>query len=592
MAFPSDTATVPSPRTQPEDVHADPKRARWSLGVFAVALGGMLVIYRDLWADPLHNTLGSRDHINDPMQMMWFLKWVPWQILHGHSPFTTDALFYPRGVSLVWNTLTPTLGIVAAPITLTVGPALSFAVLMTLGPALTALTGFWWLRRYTTNPAPAAVGGLLLAFDPYMSGHLLGHLNLVFAPLVPVMLMLVEDLLWRRPRSQQRTAIYLGLVTTAQLGISEELVLLAVVGSLAALVFALCVLPRPSVAALRTSWRGALLAVVVFLVSASPLLVSQLLLAPTVTVDTSRFRAVGSDYVVASPRQLITPGQAHQSFLGVAEYSVYLGWALIAVLVVGIVLTVGRDRPVRIATGTLLVLVLLTFGTNGIPHLWLPWRLLVRLPALESVIPARFAFASFFVVAWLLARWADRLLTRRRVVPARPDRVVATAALVALVVCLVPLLPRNVPRYPLPVSVSFFSSAGERALLPVGAPVLLLPSSDARGMYYQQQANFRFRQSGGYALLPPSSAATTGATQIVDQLGVRARDVKNWNVADESISSGRTALCELHLAAILVVGAAPEAGRLVDLAEGLTGRPADEVDGGVSVWLLPGQMRC
>src|ERR1700712_1201602 len=177
MTHPSDIATVSPVPTERNERQPGPNRAPWSWGVFTVALGGMLLIYRQLWTDPLHTTLGSRDHINDPMQMMWFLKWVPWQILHGHNPFTTDALFYPHGVSLAWNTLTPTLGIIAAPITLTVGPALSFAVLITLGPALTALTAFWWLRRYTTHPAPAAVGGLLLAFDPYMSGHLLGHLN-------------------------------------------------------------------------------------------------------------------------------------------------------------------------------------------------------------------------------------------------------------------------------------------------------------------------------------------------------------------------------------------------------------------------------
>ncbi len=161
-----------------------------------------------------------------------------------------------------------------------------------------------------------------------------------------------------------------------------------------------------------------------------------------------------------------------------------------------------------------------------------------------------------------------------------------------MVACLIPLLPRNVPSYPLPVSVPFFSSAQAGALLPTGAPVLLLPSSDARGMYYQQLADFRFRQSGGYALLPPSSPATGGATQVLDQLGVRARDAKDWNVSDGSIAAGRTALCQLHLAAIILVRTAPEAGRLADLAQRLTGRAADEVSGGVSVWRLPEQMTC
>lgn len=169
--------------------------AAWSGGVFLAAVVGTVIVYRHLWADPVHRTLAG--HINDPMQMMWFLKWVPWQLLHGHNPFTTDALFYPRGVSLTWNTAVPTLGVLAAPLTLTVGPALSFAVLLTLGPALTSLTGFWWLRRHTTRYAPAALGGFVIGFSPFIAGHLLGHLNLVFAVLIPIVLMLVEDLLWR-----------------------------------------------------------------------------------------------------------------------------------------------------------------------------------------------------------------------------------------------------------------------------------------------------------------------------------------------------------------------------------------------------------
>ena len=78
----------------------------------------------------------------------------------------------PGGVSLAWNTLAPTLGIAAAPITPILGATTSFAVLMTLAPALAALTGFWWLRGHVRHQLPAAAGGLLVGFDPFMGGHL------------------------------------------------------------------------------------------------------------------------------------------------------------------------------------------------------------------------------------------------------------------------------------------------------------------------------------------------------------------------------------------------------------------------------------
>lgn len=542
-------------------------------------------MYRDLWADPVGSTLGSFQHTNDPMQMMWFLEWTPWQLLHGHSPFTSDALFYPSGVSLAWNTLAPTLGVLAAPITLTLGAPLGFAVLMTLAPALTALTGFWWLRRHVQHPAPAVAGGLLLGFDPFMGGHLLGHLNLVFCALLPVMLMLGEDLLWRRPRSQRRSALYLGLVTAAALGISEELVLITVIGMVVALLLALWVLPVLTRAAIATSWRWVLLAVGVTIVAASPLLVSQLLLSPALTVPTDRFRAVPGDYVFGSSRLLIAADPGHRSFLGVAEDGVYLGWAVLAVLLIGILLTIGRDQLVRIASGTLLVMVLFTFGTNGIAGSWLPWRLLGRLPALESVLPGRFAFASFLAIAWLVARWGDQLLT----VTGRTagiHRIASGTAVVGMVAALLTLLPTAVGSYRLPAPATFFGSVQERALLPAGTPVLLLPAGDARTMFYQQQADFRFRQPGGYALRPNGSPAADAPGALLVQLADDTRQTV-WNrPAGTVVKAGRQALCTLGLRAIIVVRSVDEAPRLIDLAGALTGRRADLVDGGVSVWML------
>ena len=83
----------------------------WPGGVFGVALAGAFVIYARVWADPFANAPGGRGHYNDPMQAMWNLKWVPWALLHGHDPFGTDAIYYPHGVSLSWNTVMPTLGI-------------------------------------------------------------------------------------------------------------------------------------------------------------------------------------------------------------------------------------------------------------------------------------------------------------------------------------------------------------------------------------------------------------------------------------------------------------------------------------------------
>ncbi len=567
---------------------AAPRRL-WSLAVFGIALVAMLILYRQLWADPFHRTLGSAHHTNDPMQTMWNLKWVPWQLMHGHNPLRTTAIYYPHGVSLSWNTCTPTLGIVAAPLTLTLGSVFAYAVLMTLGPALAALTGFWWLHRHTRRAPAAAVGGLLIGFSPYLSGHLMGHLNLIFVPLIPIMLMLLEDLLWRRPRPARRTAGYLGLVTAAQAGISEELILIIAIAVLLAAAGYLLADRAAVGPALRSSWRALLLAIGVFLLAASPLLIDQLLLATPVSLHAARWRATIGDYFLPLHRQLLDFAGPHHSYLGAAEDGVYLGFGLFAVLVIGIAVTARRDRAVRVAAVTLAVLILFTFGTSRPLGFPLPWAPLSHLPVLTSILPARFSFASFFVIAWLLARWIDTLLgapdrANRRLRPA------STAGLAALAAALLMIVPRPFRAISTPPAATFFTSSQLRTLLAPGAPVLLLPSptfADASGMYYQQHADFRFSQPGGYALRRVRGGASYGpAPSPLVTLAAAAGSAHPPHYPRARVDAARRQLSVERFKAVFVVRSAPHAGALTRLAELLTGHPADRVTGGVSIWLL------
>ncbi|MET3808865.1 hypothetical protein ABIB25_005895 [Nakamurella sp. UYEF19] len=504
------------------------------------------------------------------MQMMWFLKWVPWALLHGNNPFHTDALFYPDGVSLAWNTAVPTLGVLAAPLTLTAGPALSFVVLITLGPPLMALTSFWWLRRHVARSWPAAFGALLLAFSPYMSGHMLGHLNLVFTGLLPLLLILTEDLLWRRPRTQMRTGLYLGLVTAAQLGISEELLLILLVSVVLVLLGSLCVQPALVWSAIADAWRAAVVAVAVTIGVASPLLISQLVLSRAVVVDTSQFQATLEDFVHGSVRQVF--GSSAHSNLGGAEHGVYLGWPVLIVLILGVALT-WRDHAVRVvaSTGVALVVLCTTPIFSGVP-------------ALESVLPSRYSFGLFFVIAWLFARWLDQLTGRLHLASTRPGQWLSAVSIGLAGIALISLVPKPVTSYPLPAQVEYFGSAWQRSHVPTGSAILLLPAGDGRGMFYQQQADFEFNQPGGYAMRPPSTSTSSAAGDLLVRLGNDARNGIAINGSD--LQAGRAALCELSLRAIVVVRSVAEGPQLIDLATDLAGRGPDHLDGGASVWLV------
>src|SRR5487761_2308097 len=58
----------------------------------------------------------------DPPQMTWFLDWFPYAVSHGLNVFHTNFIDYPVGVNLANNTSVPLLGLIASPITLTLGP--------------------------------------------------------------------------------------------------------------------------------------------------------------------------------------------------------------------------------------------------------------------------------------------------------------------------------------------------------------------------------------------------------------------------------------------------------------------------------------
>ena len=559
----------------------------WPGAVFLLALAGAFVIYARLWADPFGNAPGGHGHFNDPMQAMWNLKWVPWAILHGHNPFATNAIYYPHGVSLSWNTLMPTLGILAAPITLTLGASFAFALLLVLGPATATLTGFLWLRRHTARALPAAVGAFVIGFNPFMTGHMQGQINLTVTALVPVLLMLVEDLLWRHPRRNRVTAVWLGLVAAAQAGISEELLLITVLAALIAVAWSLLTGRAQTAAALRVAAAPFGLAVAVFLVAASPLLVHQLFFSADVGLRATHWRALIGDYLAPLWGQAVTSRWPHLTYLGGAEDGVYLGPLLLAVLVVGLALTLRRDRGVRLAAVVLVVLVVFTFGDAHPLGIAMPWHWLGQLPVLRSVLPARFSFASWLVIAWLISRWLDPLVaTVLR--GERRGRPAAVLALVALTAGLVTIVPRHIAASRLPDTPFFRGGRQLSEALPAGAPVYLLPSAtfnDASGMYLQQLADFRFEQPGGYALRPDRHGAAYGppATPLTTLARLAARDDQ---APGPLVAQARSELRTEHYRAIVVVQHQPSSARLDRLARTLTGRGPDRVSAGVEIWLL------
>jgi hypothetical protein len=181
-------------------------------------------------------------------QTIWFLAWTPYAILHGHNLFYTNWINYPHGVDLAQNTGIPLLGLLAAPLTLLVNPISSLNLLRWLAFVLSAFSAYYVIGKFVRFVPAAVAGGLLYGFSPYMITQGAVHLDLMFAPLPPLILYGLYELVVDQKRIPLKVGVAVGLCATAQFFISVEVLaataLVAGIGLF--FLFFLCIKEVPS----------------------------------------------------------------------------------------------------------------------------------------------------------------------------------------------------------------------------------------------------------------------------------------------------------------------------------------------------------
>src|SRR3954468_19344768 len=134
----------------------------------AVVLGAYVAlavaVFSGAWRDPATRWVGNDF---DPILFIWHLRWMPFALGDGHNPLLSNYMAYPDGFNLMWNTSILLPAFVLSPITLLLGMIVAYNVLATLALALSAWCAYFALRRYA-RPLPAAIGGLLYGFSPFM----------------------------------------------------------------------------------------------------------------------------------------------------------------------------------------------------------------------------------------------------------------------------------------------------------------------------------------------------------------------------------------------------------------------------------------
>jgi hypothetical protein len=574
---------------------ADRQRARartlapWLI-VGCYLLGAVAVTW-PLWADP-----AARAQVGDGQDVnlfAWFMRYAATAAVHGRLPsLTTAAMNAPRGISLMWNTSLLLPGVLLAPVTLLAGPQTTLTVVLTLGFAGSAASLLVVLRRWGASHLAAAVGGAVYGFSPALLNSGIGHYNLQFAVLPPLIIDALLRIVTGRGNAV-RTGAWLGLLAAAQLFTGEELLTDTAVAGLALTVTLVISQRGVTFKKTKDTATGLVVGAVVTLLICGHALWTQFdgplaeQYVPRLTHYTS-FLSAHPSVFVTPPGDLLFHTSASAAVAAgypahLSEYLAYLGWPLIAVLLAAAV-RYWPHPPVRIMAVTFAVLEVLSLGGRyGYAGRFLPWHWLQGVPVLSQLIPDRLAILADGAAAAVLAFSLDRARLTAAHRPSRRRGHLVTAIAVLAVLPLTPLPFRVAPLSPVPAG---WRAAFARLRLAPGAPVLVVPIPDThftQAMRWQADTGQPGSLIGGFFLGPNRSGDVTvspglarGDARYLDPLWAGRTPTM-----DRSRAQVRADLGYWRPAAVVEV--IRRRSRLGPILTGLLGRPTFRI-GRLLVW--------
>ncbi|MFG2173989.1 glycosyltransferase [Streptomyces niveus] len=563
------------------------------LAVGVLFLLSSVLLYKGLWADLDRAYLA--DSMQDQNQWEWFFGVTADNVAHLRNPLFTTYQGHPDGVNLMANTVMLGLSVPLTPVTLLLGPTVTWALVLTLGLTATAVAWYWlFVRRVTRVRPAAAVGAALAAFAPPMMSHGTAHPNFLVLFMIPVIidraLRLCEP--GAGGRRLVRDGVLLGLFATYQIFLGEETLLLAAMGML---IFALAyALARPDVA--RATWRPLLRGLGVALAVCLPLVAFPLywqFFGPQSYHSVLHGDNAGNSplsFLEFSGRALLGDEERADTLaMNRTEQNAFYGWPLTA-LTFGIVVWLGRSALVKALTGTVLVAALLSLGQKiRIPFTDVvlpgPWRALAHQPLFESVIESRVAMICAPALGVLIALAAARI----KDIEPRTHRAVG---LVAIAAALLPILPTpqpvreraEVPRFITDGMYRDYVAEGESVV-----PVPLPSPAEADALHWQSATGFGFSVPGGYFNGPwgPERMGIYGAAPR--HTSNLLRDVRYGGQIPD-IGPQWRAQAKLDLAfwkaGVLVLAPQDNDKALYEVVAKLLGRPGERL-GGAWVWDMP-----
>jgi hypothetical protein len=585
----------------------------WGGGVHATAsvlLYGLLavLVFWSAWRAPAIMSIGFGP---DPRLFMWDLGWTPFAASHGYNPLVTNYLDYPDGMNLLWSNSGPLVTALLWPLSAARGVIVAYNTALTAGVTLSAWSAFLVLRRFVRHAIAAFLGGLVYGFSPFVLAHALSQPHLVMVVLPPVIFLMLHEILVEQRRPAVLLGGLLGVVASAQLLVSEEILATMVFTSILAVALLAALYPT------QVRPRARYVAVALVTAAATSLVLCALPLAVQFFGPQHVGRALNptgfyvsdlAGFVIPGPLHWLAPAVAQTvsaRFTGnLAEWHAYLGVPLLAVTLytarrfwhTGLVKVVSLlalmlallslGPTVHVAGVTTLIpvavfavvflllrktaparLLMLTFVSG--------WAALAILPVFSNAYPGRLMLYVFLFAGVLFAMFVDLMLAS-----SMRARAWAVVASVAIILTLAPAFP--FPSTPMPVPDFFTTTVRDR--VPEGSVALVAPYAyawDDRAMVWQSAAGMWFRMPEGYGTVPgptvnPPPTALGSLMMGIDQglpydgLSDSARDRLRTDLARWSVRT-------------VVIGPMEHEENMVSLFRDLLQRDP-EITGGVYVW--------
>lgn len=405
-----------------------------ALALYAAVTGAFFFPVFQNFSGALLSGSGYPFDVRDGFHFLWNFWWVAGRLASGQGIYHTNLLLYPQGTSLVLQTLDTADALLSAPVQAVAGLVAAYNSLAVASTVACAAGMYLYLRPHTGRGG-SFVAGLVFGFFPQRLSQLFfGHPNLASLEWFPLMMVCL-----RNAERDWRYALAAGacLALIAYTGLE-----LLVMAALLMVLYSVYRLAAGGRSGLR-AWSVPLgIAIGTGALIASPFLVQAALAAGARGNLQANAASAGVNsaipllYLVPSP----VSGFLSKLFLGYysglpgapAQWSVDVGWSVLALSVLGAALGRGKLRYLFVLVGV--VSALLSLGP-GYGALSLPYSLIFEhIPLLHLFrTPARLSLEVMFALSALagLGTAAALRLAGRRFGP-RGRQAVAVA-----LVCLV-----------------------------------------------------------------------------------------------------------------------------------------------------------